>query len=69
MVLHAVLNQVLRAEDSSKVERTTEEYMGDAETMGRPAGLKATRVAFATHLLCISLSPESNFFISFSVAL
>ena len=39
MVLYAVLNQVLRAEHSSKVEGTTEEYMGDAETMGRPAGL------------------------------
>ena len=43
--------------------------MGDAETMGRPAGLEATRVASATHLLCISVSPESNFFLSFSVAL
>ena len=38
MVLHAVLNQVLRAEHSPKVEGT-EEYMGDAETTGSPAGL------------------------------
>lgn len=65
-VLHAVLNQVLRAEHLSKVEGATEEHMGYAEAMGRPVGLQAPRAASAPHLLlslCITGVKFLHFFL------